>query len=80
MAQFDSTVDYSVMDTFVYVENGEFMDGYVVSLFHDRVKKSDYAQFLARMPMVICDLHSEFFKEELLRGGLPPKGCPGPLV
>ena len=41
-------VDYSVMDTFVYVENGEFMDGYVVSLFHDRVKKSDYAQFFGK--------------------------------
>lgn len=37
--------DYDVMDVYVYVINGEFVDGYVVSLYKDYIQNSEYARF-----------------------------------
>ena len=37
--------DYEVMDAYVYVINGEFVDGYVVSLYKDHVQNAEYARF-----------------------------------
>ena len=38
-------MDYDVMDAVVYVVNGEFVDGYIVSLYKDYIQKSEYARF-----------------------------------
>ena len=40
--------DYYVMDAYVYIENGEFVDGYVVSLYKDMIQNSEYAQFYGK--------------------------------
>jgi len=40
--------DYDVMDTYVYVVNGEFVDAYLVSLYKDYVKNEEYARFYGK--------------------------------
>lgn len=38
-------MDYDVMDAYVYVVNGEFVDGYIVSLYKDHIQNAEYARF-----------------------------------
>jgi len=40
--------DYDVMDTYVYVINGEFVDAYLVSLYKDYIKNEEYARFYGK--------------------------------
>ena len=38
-------MDYDAMDVFVYMVNGKFVDGYIVTLYKDYMQKSEYARF-----------------------------------
>ena len=38
-------MDYDAMDVFVYMVNGKFVDGYIVTLYKDYIQKSEYARF-----------------------------------
>jgi len=37
--------DYDAMDVMVYARNGEYVDGFIVTLYKDRVQNSAYARF-----------------------------------
>ncbi len=36
------------MDTYVYVINGKYVDGYIVALYKDYEQNSEYARFLGK--------------------------------
>ena len=57
--------DYYVMDTYVYIENGDYVDGYIVSLYDDKIQGSEYARFYGRMHMVIYNHLIEYSKNIL---------------
>ena len=40
--------DYYVMDTYVYIENGDYVDGYIVSLYDDKIQSTEYARFYGK--------------------------------
>ena len=40
--------DYYVMDTYVYIANGEYVDGFIVSLYRDQIQNSEYARFYGK--------------------------------
>ena len=46
--------DYYVMDTYVYIENGDYVDGYIVSLYDDKIQSTEYARFYGK------DAHGNF--------------------
>jgi hypothetical protein len=41
----ENKMDYDAMDVFVYVVNGTFVDGYIVTLYKDHIQNSSYARF-----------------------------------
>lgn len=43
-------VDYFVMDVYVYVDAGEFVDAYVVSIFKDQIQGTNYSKFMGVGP------------------------------
>ncbi len=46
--------DYYVMDTYVYIANGDYVDGYIVSLYDDKIQSTSYARFYGK------DAHGNF--------------------
>lgn len=43
-------VDYFVMDVYVYVDAGDFVDAYVVSIFKDQIQGTSYSKFMGVGP------------------------------
>lgn len=43
-------VDYFVMDVYVYVDAGDFVDAYVVSIFKDQIQGTSYSKFMGLGP------------------------------
>ena len=37
--------NYDAMDVMVYARNGDYVDGFIVTLYKDRIKNTAYAQF-----------------------------------
>ena len=44
--------NYDAMDVMVYARNGEYVDGFIVTLYKDRVQNTAYARFAGLKPAV----------------------------